>query len=282
VAGIDSLLKGVAQSFAKDTAGKILTPQQMELARFLINPQFYLAEQGINKLSNLMGYGQEVKQMQTDAKLNEDYFKQIMRDAAGDVLPDFIGNLIRATPKPSEADLQPAGVYIAFDPETQTYIQHESPNPIPRGGSAKFDDFLRELEIDVIPEVGPQEEYSQARLNDEYDFMNSISDFQSGLQDSAPATEPGLQDSAPATEPGLEDSAPATEPGLEDSDNSIDLSGTMDYSDLFSGGGGRDLEMYFGNDFGGFGGGGGGGGGGYFDYSSNAMAKGGQIRRGRR
>jgi len=268
VAGIDSLLKGVVQSFAKDTAGKILTPQQMEFARFLINPQFYLAEQGINKLSNLMGYGQEVKELQTDAKVNEDYFKQIMRDAAGNVLPDSIGNLIRATPKPSEADLQPAGVYTGFDPETQTYIQKESSNPIPRVTSAQFDDFLRELEIDVIPEVGPQEEYSQARLNDEYDFMSSLSDFQ-----------PGLQDSAPATEPGLEDSAPVTEPGLEDSDNSIDLSGTMDYSDLFSGGGGRDLEMYFGNDFGGFGGGGDRG---YFDYSSNAMAKGGQIRRGRR
>jgi hypothetical protein len=259
MAGIDSLLKGVAQSFAKETAGKILTPQQMEFARFLMNPQFYLAEQGINKLASSLGYGQEVKQVQADAKVNEDYFKQIMRDAAGNVLPDSIGNLIRATPKPSEADLQPAGVYTAFDPETQTYIQQESPNPIPRGDSAKFEDFLRELEIEVVPEVGPQEEYSQARLNDEYDFMNSLSDFQ----------------------PGLQDSAPATEPGLQDSDNSIDLSGTMDYSDLFSGGGGRDLEMYFGNDFGGFGGGGGGGGG-YFDYSSNAMAKGGQIRRGRR
>jgi hypothetical protein len=259
MAGIDSLLKGVAQSFAKETAGKILTPQQMELARFLINPQFYLAEQGINKLSNLMGYGQDVKQLQTDAKVNEDYLKQIMRDAAGNVLPDSIGNLIRATPKPSEADLQPAGVYTAFEPETQTYIQQESPNPIPRGDSAKFEDFLRELEIEVVPEVGPQEEYSQARLNDEYDFMNSLSDFQ----------------------PGLQDSAPATEPGLQDSDNSIDLSGTMDYSDLFGG----DNTYYGGFDTGrDFGGGGGNSGGGKFydDFSSMAMAKGGQIRRGRR
>ena len=153
----------------------------MELASFILNPQYYMAEKGINKIADILGYGSDFKNMQADAKANNQYYKELMRDALGNVLPDSIGNIIRSNPKISEADLQPAGEYIAWDPATESWTIQESPRPVSTGKSETFDDFLRDLNAGDSQTVGPLEEYDQKRLDAEYDFQTSLSDFQPGL-----------------------------------------------------------------------------------------------------
>ena len=58
------------------------------------------------------------------------------------------------------------------------------------GNLENFEDRLRDMEYGTINPndpryVGPSEEYDQSRLDAEYDFSNSISDFQQGLNDPA-------------------------------------------------------------------------------------------------
>ena len=257
MAGIDTLLRGAVGALAKDKVSPFLSPSQRDFLALVLNPQGYLLDKGINAAANALGYGSDYKTIKDDAKNNEEYYKQVMRNAAGDVLPESIGDLVRATPRISEADLQPAGIYTTFDPETETYVQRESPNPAAKPDAAQFEDFMRELNFGANLEVGPQEEYSQTRLNDEYDFATSLSDFQPVMNDSAPVTE-----------------TPA------DSSGAIDFGGTMDYSEIFGdygggyGGAGKGFEREM--DYGG----------GYdpFEGSGNYVynAKGGVIPRGRR
>jgi hypothetical protein len=166
---------------AKDKITSQLTPTQMELASFILNPQYYMAEKGINKIADILGYGSDYKNVQADAKANNQYYKELMRDALGNVLPDSIGNIIRSNPKISEADSQPAGEYIAWDPATQSWTTQGSPRPVSTGTSDTFDDFMRDLNAGDTQTVGPLEEYDQKRLDAEYDFQTSLSDFQPGL-----------------------------------------------------------------------------------------------------
>ena len=54
------------------------------------------------------------------------------------------------------------------------------------GGQERFEDYLRDLDYGTITPVdskyvGPLEEYDSLRADDEYAFTNSLSDFQSGL-----------------------------------------------------------------------------------------------------
>lgn len=181
MAGIDTLIRGAVGSLAKDKITSQLTPTQMELASFILNPQYYMAEKGINKIADILGYGSDYKTLQADAKSNNQYYKEIMRDALGNVLPDSIGNIIRSNPKISEADQTPAGEYIAWDPATQSWTTQGSPSPVSTGTSDAFDDFLRDLNAGDTQTVGPLEEYDQKRLDAEYDFQTSLSDFQPGL-----------------------------------------------------------------------------------------------------
>ena len=58
------------------------------------------------------------------------------------------------------------------------------------GNLENFEDRLRDMEYGTINPndpryVGPSEEYDQSRLDAEYDFSNSLSDFQPGLNDPA-------------------------------------------------------------------------------------------------
>jgi hypothetical protein len=58
------------------------------------------------------------------------------------------------------------------------------------GNLENFEDRLRDMEYGTINPndpryVGPSGEYDQSRLDAEYDFSNSISDFQPGLNDPA-------------------------------------------------------------------------------------------------
>ena len=181
MAGLDTFIRGAVGSLAKDKITSQLTPTQMELASFILNPQYYMAEKGINKIADILGYGSDYKNVQADAKANNQYYKELMRDALGNVLPDSIGNIIRSNPKISEADLQPAGEYIAWDPATESWTIQESPRPVSTGKSETFDDFLRDLNAGDSQTVGPLEEYDQKRLDAEYDFQTSLSDFQPGL-----------------------------------------------------------------------------------------------------
>lgn len=181
MAGIDTLIRGAVGSLAKDKITSQLTPTQMELASFILNPQYYMAEKGINKIADILGYGSDYKNLQADAKSNNQYYKEIMRDALGNVLPDSIGNIIRSNPKISEADQAPAGEYMAWDPATQSWTTQGSPSPVSTGTSDAFDDFLRNLNAGDTQTVGPLEEYDQKRLDAEYDFQTSLSDFQPGL-----------------------------------------------------------------------------------------------------
>jgi len=181
VAGLDTFIRGAVGSLAKDKITSQLTPTQMELASFILNPQYYMAEKGINKIADILGYGSDYKNVQADAKANNQYYKELMRDALGNVLPDSIGNIIRSNPKISEADLQPAGEYIAWDPATESWTIQGSPRPVSTSTSDTFDDFLRDLNAGDSQTVGPLEEYDQKRLDAEYDFQTSLSDFQPGL-----------------------------------------------------------------------------------------------------
>jgi hypothetical protein len=56
------------------------------------------------------------------------------------------------------------------------------------GNLENFEDRVRDMEYGTINPndpryVGPSEEYDQSRLDAEYDFSNSLSDFQPGLND---------------------------------------------------------------------------------------------------
>jgi hypothetical protein len=278
MAGINSLLKGAAESFAKDTAGKILTPSQMEFAKFLLNPQFYLAEQGINKLASLMGYGQENKQLQADAKADQEYFKEVMRDSIGNALPESVGDFVRATPRVSEADQAPAGIYTAFDPETQTYIQRESSNPITRGDSVKFEDAVRN---DTYGTLTPgQGQYVGPLPEDNPIFENRAENLAYDLNSVPTSGAPkGLDlDHLRSLLFGAnQEVGPLGEYDQTNLNNEYDfLSSLGDYrvdSNEPTG------DINFSNvDYGG----GGSGDRGDFDYSAYEMAKGGQILRGRR
>jgi len=104
VAGIvDSLFKGAVSSLAKDKVTNTLTPTQMELASFILNPQYYIAEKGVNKIAEILGYGSDYKNLSADQKNDKALYKEVMRDTVGDMLPESLGDIVRATPRETES-----------------------------------------------------------------------------------------------------------------------------------------------------------------------------------
>ena len=117
MAGIQSLLGGGLKSFGVDKLSENLPPRMREFLPFALNPQGYIVGKAVNSLADILGYGNEVKELQADAKGQKEYYKETMRDAIGNVLPDAIGDFVRATPR-SNID-EPAGTY--WDSETQSW-----------------------------------------------------------------------------------------------------------------------------------------------------------------
>ena len=96
---VDTLVKGAVGSLAKDKITNTLTPTQMELASFILNPQYYIAEKGVNKIAEILGYGSDYKNLSADEKSDKAYYKEIMRNTVGDMLPESLGDIVRATPR---------------------------------------------------------------------------------------------------------------------------------------------------------------------------------------
>jgi hypothetical protein len=107
VAGIiDKFLQGAVGSLAKDKVTNNLTPNQMELASFILNPQYYLAEKGVNKIADILGYGSDYRNLSTDEKSDKAYYKEIMRNTVGDMLPESLGDIVRATPRMTDDEYE--------------------------------------------------------------------------------------------------------------------------------------------------------------------------------
>ena len=99
---VDTLVKGAVGSLAKDKITNTLTPTQMELASFILNPQYYIAEKGVNKIAEILGYGSEYKNLSADEKNDKAVYKEILRNTVGDMLPESLGDIVRATPRVEE------------------------------------------------------------------------------------------------------------------------------------------------------------------------------------
>jgi len=145
MAGIESLVKGAVGTLAKDKVASYLSPSQMDFITFALNPQAYLLDKGVNAAANALGYGSQYRELKGGAQGENEYYKEVMRDSIGDMLPDTVGDFVRATPRISEADQAPAGAYTVFDPATQTYTQQGSSNPVALANSAGFENFVRDL-----------------------------------------------------------------------------------------------------------------------------------------
>ena len=146
MAGIDSLVKGAVGSFAKDKVSQYLSPAQMDFITFALNPQAYLLDKGVNAAANALGYGSQYRELKGGFEADKEYYKEVMRDSIGDMLPDTVGDFVRATPRISEADLQPAGEYIAWNPDTQSFETQGSPRPVSTGNSAAFENTVRDMQ----------------------------------------------------------------------------------------------------------------------------------------
>jgi hypothetical protein len=123
MAGIQSLLGGGAKTFAIDKLTESLPPQMRELLPLAINPQGYLVGKAVSSLADILGYGNQVRELQAGAKDEKDYYKETMRDAVGDMLPGAIGDFVRATPRGTTDE--PAGTH--WDPDTQNWKQSSNP-----------------------------------------------------------------------------------------------------------------------------------------------------------
>ena len=275
MAGIDTLIRGAVGSLAKDKITSQLTPTQMELASFILNPQYYMAEKGINKIAEILGYGSDYRNLSADAKSNKEWYKEVMRDSIGDVLPSSIGDFVRATPRISETNLQPAGEYIAWNPDTQSFETQQSNSP-----AVVFDQFAGDrfggkydqnsvFNTNSQNYVGPVTPSTQ---NDVYygnmsELLGMLSPYRTAEVPEMVTT--GTKETAPDGYTFDTDTEVMIPSGAGGDFAPIDFGGIMDYSDVFGSG-------Y--SDFGG----GGGSKGNIEDYSYSQYRYGGQIHRGRR
>jgi hypothetical protein len=284
MAGINDLVKGAVGTLAKDKVSQYLSPAQMDFITFALNPQGYLLDKGVNAAANALGYGSQYRELKGGAEDNKEYYKEVMRDSIGDMLPDTVGDFVRATPRISEADLQPAGEYIAWNPDTQSFETQGSPRPVASSdpfASARFD-----------AKVNPDSPYNTNSQNyvgpanpkdmDSSIYSSNLTDLLSMLDEYRVAEVPEMVttesttdggggndlsytemidvlNSSPAYGPNPNMNAPATE-----SFAPMDFGGAMDYSDVFGSGYG---------DFGG----GGGSKGNIDDYSYSQYRRGGQV-----
>jgi len=250
MSGINALLERGAKSLFGGAVSDLLTPQQREFAQFALNPQFYIAEKGINAVAELMGYGGTYRELKQGAKDERDYGKEVARDVIGDMLPDSLGDYVRVTPR---GDDSPAGMY--YDSNVGDFVQ--SSNPVISSDPFTGDRFGGKYDQNSVYNTNSQNYVGPAYPKD----MDS-SIYSSNMTDLLEMLGPYEAKETPETAmSGVRDTTPAF-------DSPIDFGGTMDYSDILGGGG-----------YGGFGGGGDRG---NYDYSSYAYAKGGQIYRGRR
>jgi len=305
VAGIvDTLLKGAVGSLTKDKITNTLTPTQMELASFILNPQYYMAEKGVNKIAEILGYGSDYKNSTADAKSDKDYYKEIMRDTVGDMLPESIGNIVRATPRVEEP-YDPYNGYFAQNindwvstrdstPEklnafentvrdmnygTQTPGTGKAVGPLPEDNPI-FESNVSNLpyELKSTPTSGAPDDFDPALLASIISGANSSN---TGSTDDL--GEVTVVDQKPANNDGnlsytdmidILNSTSKYDPNLgmnvpaTASVAPIDSSGAMDYSDVFGNGYGDS--------------GGGGSKGNIDDYSYSQYRYGGQIWKGQR
>jgi hypothetical protein len=240
MAGIDNLVKGAVGTFAKDKVSSYLSPAQMDFITFALNPQGYLLDKGVNAAANALGYGSQYRELKGGAQDDKEYYKEVMRDTIGNALPDSIGDFVRATPRISEADQAPAGMY--YDPNVGDFVQ--SANPVASSdpfASARFD-----------AKVNPDSPYNTNSPNyvgpanpkdmDSSIYSSNLTDLLSMLDEYRAAEVPEMvttdtKETAPDGYTFNADTGTA-EP--------IDFGGTMDYSDIFGGGGGSkgNIEDY--------------------------------------
>jgi hypothetical protein len=99
MAGINELVKGAVGTFAKDKVSPMLSPSQMDFITFALNPQAYLLNKGVTAAADYLGYGNDYRELKAGADDEKEYYKEILRNTVGDVLPGSIGDFVRATPK---------------------------------------------------------------------------------------------------------------------------------------------------------------------------------------
>ena len=297
MAGIDNLVKGAVGTFAKDKVASYLSPAQMDFITFALNPQGYLLDKGVNAAANALGYGSQYRELKGGAQDEKEYYKEVMRNAIGDVLPGSIGDFVRATPR---GDDTPAGMY--YDSNIGDFVQSSNPISV---NSARFENTVRDMNygtqtpgtgkaVGPLPEGNPIFESNVSNLP--YDLKSTpVSGAPEGFDPKllaavirdANTTGTGATDdlgevtvvdqktpsdgdlsytemidilnSSPAYGPNPNMNAPATE-----SFAPMDFGGSMDYSDVF------------GSSYGDFGGGGGSKGN-IDDYSYSQYKRGGQV-----
>jgi hypothetical protein len=274
MADLTSLIKGAGGSFAKDKLSQFLSPTQMDFLSLALGPKAYLLNTGIDVLAKTLGYGNEYKELKTGAEDDKAYAREVARDIIGDMLPDALGDVIRTTPR---GDNSPAGVYTAYDPETETYVQQGSSNSV-----ASSDPFANQRFDAAYDSNSPYNTNSPTYVGpaNPKDMNSSI--YSGNLTDLLEMLNSYEAKAVPETViTGTKETAPDgyTTDTNESVSTPVEFDGTMDYSDIFGGGmggGGKGFEREMEYDGGGydlFEGGGG-------KYMYNA--KGGVIPRGRR
>jgi hypothetical protein len=260
MAGINTLLTSGAKSLGLDKASQYLSPTQMDFLSFALNPQAYLIDKGVTAAADALGYGSQYRELQGGAKNNNEVYKEVMRDAIGDVLPGTIGDLVRVSPRNTETDDTPAGTYIAWNPDTQSFKEQQSNSPItmyPAQDSfaAAYDPTSQYNPISDTY-VGPQEKDAMQPVQSRIDLLEMLTPYKTG--EVYEMTTTGAKETAPDGytfdfDTGMVvpsgaggDFAPRTE-------SLMDYGSTMDYGDLFGGGYGggndRDIDNGYGGKF---------------------------------
>jgi hypothetical protein len=243
--GINELIQRAAGSLAKDKISSMLTPNQLELASFLMSPQYYIAEKGVNKIADLLGYGTDYRQLKDDAKADKDYTKEIFRDAIGDMLPESLGDIVRATPRMT-------------DDEYEARMQELRQSASTPEATARFENTVRDMNYGT--QTPGQGKYVGPLPEDNPMFGANVSNLPYDLKSAPISGTPDDFDPALLASIIRGDSANTPDTGFTDDlgemtvtgDKApggdfapIDFGGTMDYSDVFGGSsGGGKLEDY--------------------------------------
>jgi hypothetical protein len=282
MAGIDTLLRGAIGTLAKDKVSPFLSPSQRDFLALILSPQGYLLDTGITAAANALGYGSQYRELKGGADDNKEWYKEVMRDSIGDMLPDTVGDFVRATPRVSEVDLQPAGEYIAWNPDTQSFETQQSNSPAVVFDQFAGDRFGGKYDQDSVFNTNSQNYVGPANPKDMDSsiYSSNLTDLLSMLDAYRTAEVPEIVTTGDKTsfDADLGMNVPSNTGGgdFAPAKTAIDFGGTMDYSDVFGGN-----NNYYGGFDTGMGSGGGGGGsiGKYYDdFSSMAYGKGGRVR----
>jgi hypothetical protein len=248
MAGINDLVKGAVGTLAKDKVSQYLSPAQMDFITFALNPQGYLLDKGVNAAANALGYGSQYRELKGGAEDNKEWYKEVMRDAAGDALPGSIGDFVRATPRIPEADLQPAGEYIAWNPDTQSFETQQSNSP-----AVVFDQFAGDRfasGFDVTSPynvasntyIGPQTPGSLQTQINTTDLLETLDPYRTAEVPEMVTTD--TKETAPDGYTFDTDTGVMVPSGAGGDFAPTDFGGMMDYGDYGGGGGGK-FEEYF-------------------------------------